>query len=40
MTLNQNCLKANKQRLYSKFSCMEEYSQYPFSDKYQSYSVS
>jgi hypothetical protein len=35
ITSNQNCIKASKQRLYNKISCMEKYSRYPFSCEYE-----
>jgi hypothetical protein len=42
MAWNQNCLKANKQRLYCNLRCMDKcsYITYPFSKEYQLYSLS
>jgi hypothetical protein len=35
MTWNQKCLKANKQRVYSKLTFIEKYSYYPYLSEYQ-----
>jgi hypothetical protein len=40
MTWNENCLKANKQLLYSKLGCMGKSSYYLFPSEYQLYTLS